>query len=438
MITLEDNAVHFAFPEIKDQLDSLCTKHAEQLAYQFLAENRLDALQTLLETDWRYKSADEAYRKKAGNILTLLSKREVQNAILHYLGMANVLPDMKGRTPMLSVSFQRTLRIPDDGKTYPLPPGLGEFPLVEVDDYASTIPQSWLRRGGVMMPMYQAEALWLYFKRIYPCAVKVATGKINSVSGKPWQKGLQQNPQDYLITPEQPWLDGYNVGKGLIRQFVAMPLGKGYSVEEQISGSDEFGGIQLQVYPLKAEVYFTQNIQPKFPESLADILQFLLPIIRPQSPLPSPTPLACMPPAAPKLTPTMGLGAGGKMRQEIYKDRRLVADWDMDITSRCFVHLCNSEVWKKITGQNPPSEPFTAKDYAKYKLPWFDYYRDDLKALKGATAFHKLKTVSEISLVQNGAGLPDNDSVDVTHLVQYGKSRRQHGLIREWEEETNK
>jgi len=25
------------------------------------------------------------------------------------------------------VSFQRTLRIPDDGQQYPLPPGLGEF-----------------------------------------------------------------------------------------------------------------------------------------------------------------------------------------------------------------------------------------------------------------------------------------------------------------------
>lgn len=28
-----------------------------------------------------------------------------------------------------AVSFHRTLRIPDDGRTYPLPPGLGMFPL---------------------------------------------------------------------------------------------------------------------------------------------------------------------------------------------------------------------------------------------------------------------------------------------------------------------
>ncbi len=31
-----------------------------------------------------------------------------------------------------AVSFQRTLRIPDDGKTYPLPPDLGVFPVRRV------------------------------------------------------------------------------------------------------------------------------------------------------------------------------------------------------------------------------------------------------------------------------------------------------------------
>ena len=35
----------------------------------------------------------------------------------------------------LTINFQRTLRIPDDGKDYPLPPGLGQFPMKHVDDY---------------------------------------------------------------------------------------------------------------------------------------------------------------------------------------------------------------------------------------------------------------------------------------------------------------
>ncbi|HDO25449.1 MAG TPA: hypothetical protein ENG95_02235 [Nitrospirae bacterium] len=49
-----------------------------------------------------------------------------------------------------SISFQKTLRIPDDNKEYPLPPGLGKFPLKHVDDYQKTVPASWKEHGGVM------------------------------------------------------------------------------------------------------------------------------------------------------------------------------------------------------------------------------------------------------------------------------------------------
>lgn len=41
----------------------------------------------------------------------------------------------------LRITFQRTLRLPDDGHTYPLPPGLGSFPLRHVDDFAATVPR---------------------------------------------------------------------------------------------------------------------------------------------------------------------------------------------------------------------------------------------------------------------------------------------------------
>lgn len=163
----------------------------------------------------------------------------------------------------LSIEFQRTLRIPDDDKTYPLPPGLGAFPLRHVDDFAATVPPPWLEHGGVMMPMFQSEALWLRFQPsrdparqvAYPCAIKVATGKIDAVTGKDWSNGLHRSPQDYMVAPNQPWLDGYCVEKGTIRQFVAMPLGAGYSAEEQITGMAEHGGIQIVVYPMKREVF---------------------------------------------------------------------------------------------------------------------------------------------------------------------------------------
>ena len=127
--------------------------------------------------------------------------------------------------PALTIAFQRTLRIPDDGRTYPLPAGLGAFPLRSLDDFPATAPASWLQRGGVVMPMDQSEALWISFSARYPCAVKIAAGKINTVSGEAWTAGLPSEPQDYVVVPGQPWLDGFSVGEGLIRQFVALPPG---------------------------------------------------------------------------------------------------------------------------------------------------------------------------------------------------------------------
>ena len=173
-----------------------------------------------------------------------------------------------------AVGFQRTLRIPDDGREYPLPAGLGWFPLRHVDDHADTVPASWLARGGVILPMHQTEALWLSFDADYPMAVKVAAGRINAVSGKEWSTPLHgpKNPppgyraraahhQDYLVLPEQPWLDGFNVATGQIRQFVAMPLGGGHTAEEQITGRAEVGGHPAAGVPVEGRpVHRTRGV----------------------------------------------------------------------------------------------------------------------------------------------------------------------------------
>ena len=152
-----------------------------------------------------------------------------------------------------SVSFQRTLRIPDDGKVYPLPPGLGAFPIHPVADYLDRVPQTWRTQNSYFIPMYQREALWLGFDGATwkPNAVKIAIGKINAISGQAWDETLDADPQNYIVCPNQPWLDGINVGQSFIRQFVAMPLGLGYTVEAQVSGAEEFGGIQILVYEPK-------------------------------------------------------------------------------------------------------------------------------------------------------------------------------------------
>ena len=56
--------------------------------------------------------------------------------------------------------------------------------------------------------------------------MKIATGKTCALTGDGWMNHLNTDPQDYAVLPEQPWLDGYCVAKGIVRQFVAMPLGR--------------------------------------------------------------------------------------------------------------------------------------------------------------------------------------------------------------------
>jgi len=262
--------------------------------------------------------------------------------------------------------------------------------------------------------------------------VKVAAGKINAVSGESWTGNLQRKPQNYVVVPDQPWLDGFAVGKGRIRQFVAMPLGSGHSVEEQLTGAAENGGIQLQVYPMRAEPYVGERMadlppvtwEEILPRLLARHLNLELRHLFARS-------FSCG--TRPLGRAEMGLGAGGLMRQEVYRDRHGFKAWDRTQTKRCFVHLCNSMVWREITGSNPPHPPLTAAEYKKAGIPWFDYYRDDQKALKGSKRLAGVKSVAELGKEKKAQPFLEDTSITPELIVQYGNTRRP-GEIREYSE----
>ena len=296
-----------------------------------------------------------------------------------------------------AIEFQRTLRIPDDGRDYPLPPGFGAFPLRHLDDYAARLPESWRVRGGVMAPMHQAEAMWLNFHSDYPFAVKVAAGKICAITGDSWVARLNRDPQDYAVLPEQPWLDGYCIEKGVIRQFVAMPLGEGWTVEEQLTGAAVHGGVQLAAYPMKAERYEAIRSESVRLQQ-GDVMYAAL-----ESP--------------------MGLAPGGRMKQEIYDDPHGLDAWDQRHTSRCFVSLLNSLQWLAVTGERPPTRPPTAQDYSAAGMPWFDYYGGDARAVAGSDALRRLKSVARKSGETGKGPLPDNETIADFHVIGLGKAR---------------
>lgn len=274
-----------------------------------------------------------------------------------------------------AVSFKRTLRIPDDGKQHKPPPNFGVFPIYRVEDYTANIPARW-NREDVFIPMYQREALYIRFDNEapwQPYAVKVAIGDINAISGEAHTNKLRGDPQDYLVCPPQLWLDGINTGRGTIRQFLAMPMGLGYTVEASLSGSEEVGGLQVTVFAPKPGI---------FPEA------------------PPEKKVTNRPTAFPHRHATeaaqMGLGAGGVISQKILPDLHGVETWDQSNPAQVIVHILNSTQFQLITGHEPPATSVNEETYAEHKFPWFPLYGEILQGdVSPSELLAEAKTVTE-------------------------------------------
>ena len=49
----------------------------------------------------------------------------------------------------LSLSFRRTIRVPDNQQASHLPPDLGKFPLSKVSDHEQELPAAIVTKGGL-------------------------------------------------------------------------------------------------------------------------------------------------------------------------------------------------------------------------------------------------------------------------------------------------
>ena len=215
-----------------------------------------------------------------------------------------------------AIDLLRTLRLPEDEQQHPLPPDLGRFPLKRVDDLKSSVPPTWLERGGVLVPLYQAEALWIRFEGNYPFAVKLGTQGINALNGELWSDGLDAKNQDYVVTTSQPWVDGYRLDGEALSQFTALPLESDHAANVQLSGHSDIGALRLLAYPLSASHYGkgggqvgagSKNLDPVSPDE-----------------------------AEPGVEP------GGKVRLQVYSDPWGHDAWDTDHSAKCSVRICNS------------------------------------------------------------------------------------------------
>lgn len=329
----------------------------------------------------------------------------------------------------LTLHFQRTIRIPDDGKTYPLPPGLGSFPVFKVTDYIDRVPKEWREHGGVFIPMYQREAMWILFSGTMIHAVKVAVGKINALTGKPWDNELHDDPQDYLVAPGQPWLDGIKLGEGTVRQFVAMPLGIGYTVEGQVTGKEDVGGLQVVAYCPTEQLAKEYKDMMLAPVAVADSGGYQGSALRGFN-ASSSLSVGSVDSFSGKAK-SMGLAGGGVMEQKIYPDAYGLSQWDQNAYGRVFVHIVNSADFEMITGMKPPLTPVAAQTYKDFGYPWFDLYDEHLGDVKSSEILTNVKSVKEMD-EEKGFGEQQDDStveIDPAHIK---KIKPNHVIDGDW------
>jgi hypothetical protein len=251
--------------------------------------------------------------------------------------------------------------------------------------------------------MYQREALWILFHDPYemPHAVKIGVGKINAISGKEWSDQLGKDGQDYLVAPAQPWLDGIKSGEGYIRQFVAMPLGMGYTVEGQITGKEEFGGIQILVVPPEKAKWFPRKRERiRFAQPMEGNSLFCESMNMVQT-------LVC------NDSGEMGLGAGGRMEQQVYVDEYGLDMWDKQNSGRVFVHIVNSMMYRQITGEEAPPTPITAHTYAENGLPWFLLYNETKQDLPAGDPLKTVKSIKEMDAGKGFKPQQDDSPIDL-------------------------
>ncbi len=247
MIELRNDHLQFFFPEIQEQINLLAEKYITKI-YPWMVEQNSMRKQT--NKSW----IQEQYIEN-------LLREEVARVIKRFHHNGSIF-----------IAFERALRHPEDSENHLQAKCLGLYALRHIDDHAAEIPKSWLNTDAVMLPMLQSEALRIYFHGSYPFAIKIGQGNINAITGKSWENGLNHDSQDYLSTPKNKWINQFHTESGVLKQFVAPRLGGKAAKKPRINNAIPDNSIQIQVYPLKAEVFFRRKIEPLLPTHFGHIL----------------------------------------------------------------------------------------------------------------------------------------------------------------------
>ncbi|KAI0132420.1 hypothetical protein BJ170DRAFT_592377 [Xylariales sp. AK1849] len=265
--------------------------------------------------------------------------------------------------------------------------------------------QSMASKGGIFLPIYQREALWINFRASkHKYAIKIYVGGVNAVSGKPMDPhvanrfrqfvlvgngmvsrepetqeksapsaarqleitGPKNQDQDYIVVPGQLWLDGIASEPGVIRQFVATRMGSGQSIEAQVTGKETISGIQFEIARLDKKV--GSSLKDKALAALAKSAQVVMHDAELDDEEDDDDNTA-------DVVDEMNTGAGGRIKQTIVKHNH-TGDVKTSNSVLFNVQLLNTLAFARITGKPAPETPISAKTYSDHALPFYNLYEE--------------------------------------------------------------
>lgn len=317
----------------------------------------------------------------------------------------------------LELTFHRTVRVAEGRQPSNLPPSLGRMELFRVSKYADKCPSNW-EKEGFFVPLHDTEAMWMSFQSSeVPVAVLVGAGGVNALTGDKLGTSLEKD--NYLVTPPQPWLDGWKDKDGTVYQFISTPYqkGKGNTVAEQLIGEEsKTGALGIAVFEpvdrtkLKAKIppregWSTTAYDSDFDYPAAGNIGYtggtLLAANCFSGELEKTTVVKhALAPTRSKglggasgqcVTQSfseMGIGKGGKIIQKIYPDPYGLNVWKEKPEGTLAVYLVNAMVFEQITGIKIP----VPVGHETYDGKWFGMNDKQEADVPGSSKFTGLKS----------------------------------------------